>query len=104
MPARKVGRRKTGRHERALDRSVREAGLDRPIHSAIVSLCRAYARSLDVAEAKSDAYAIGQSGKAYLEVLIQTGLADSREGATASADSPFAGMGDAEMGDAAHTG
>lgn len=71
---RRPGRRKTGRHERALDAAVRANGLDKPASAASVSAARALAWALDAAELKLDPYAIAQVGRVYVDALAALGL------------------------------
>lgn len=69
------GRRRTGRHERALDRAVRAGGLEgKHVADAMVSLARSLAWALDTAEAKGDPYAVAQVAPRYLEALEALGL------------------------------
>lgn len=69
------GRRRTGRHERALNKAARESGLDRQaVMAAAVSAARSVAWALDRAEAKGNAYAIAQLAKPYQELLDALGL------------------------------
>lgn len=71
---RRPGRRRTGRHERALDRSVKAAGLDTPVNAAACSAARSLAWALDTAESKVDPYAIAQVGRVYVDALKELGL------------------------------
>ena len=72
---RKVGRRKTGRHERALDRAVKETGMTtNHVLDAAVSLARSLACGLDVAELKGDAYGTAQLAREYAAQLDRLGL------------------------------
>jgi hypothetical protein len=65
-----------GRHARALDTSVaaaRRHGALPAEHSALVSLCRALARALDLAERTDQVYAVAQLAREY-----RAALADAR--------------------------
>jgi len=67
----KPGRRQTGRHERALNKAAKEAGLDRlAVMAAAVSAARSLAWALDRAEAKGNPYAVAQLARPYQDMLV----------------------------------
>jgi hypothetical protein len=87
---RKVGRRKTGRHERALDRACRELKLtDDHVLDAAVSLARALACGLDTAELKGDAYGTAQLANQYAAQLARLGLVPSSRSGGDGDDDPL---------------
>lgn len=72
----RAGRPRRGRHEKALAKSLRDAGLTTRRDAASTSLAHAYARAMDLAEERGNFYAIAQTGKSYMELLKSMGLLD----------------------------
>jgi hypothetical protein len=73
-PRRAPGRRRTGRHEKSLNRTIAQLGMTTPSAAAKVSLLRALACALDVAEDKQDAYATSNVAREYFTALDRVGL------------------------------
>ena len=73
---RKPGRRKTGRHERAFDRAVKDQKMDADHRlDAALSLGRGLAAGLDRAELDgATGYELAQLGRMYLDHLRVLGL------------------------------
>lgn len=104
LPAKPVepghaGRPRRGRHEKALAKALRDAGLTGRKHAASTSLAHGYARALDAAERRDNFYAIAQVGPRYHELLTSLGLID--EGVRGAGDDDeqgiLDGMGTAEV-------
>jgi hypothetical protein len=76
-PARAPGRRRTGRHEKSLNRTILQLELTSASAAAKVSLLRALACALDVAEDRQDVYATAAAAREYFAALDKMGLVGS---------------------------
>jgi hypothetical protein len=76
-PPRAPGRRRTGRHEKSLNRTLLQLKLTTPAAAAKVSLLRALACALDVAEDRQDVYATAAAAREYFAAMDKMGLVGS---------------------------
>jgi len=68
------GPNKPGRHETALRKSIRAAGLTGDIDAASVSAALAHAAALDIAEQRRDVFGSAQVGRVYADLLDRLGI------------------------------
>lgn len=106
-PPGKAGRPRTGRVEKALGKSIKDAGLTTRRDAAAVALARSLARGLDIAERRDNAYAIAQVAPRMLETLERLGLLN--DGGPAGAgegdgQGVLEGLGEATVGDSTDAG